>query len=208
MSWEPVGFMFFSMLETFALYFLVMCLFRYKFKDYAWHAIGLTLLINFQSYILRNDFSFGSLMPLVTIFFFIAFFKVVVKMPFIFATIATISGYVIFGVIQSVLAILMFGSIGAVEHSIGNGYLLQFATGAVIMPISWLLYRMGYGFTFDLNKLRFRFEDIITVILIIFFLLSVTSFLYFQQLYMNTIFFVATSAYLLYYSVRKDNESD
>ncbi|WP_156995862.1 hypothetical protein [Paenibacillus stellifer] len=196
------------MLETFALYFLVMCLFRYKFKDYAWHAIGLTLLINFQSYILRNDFSFGSLMPLVTIFFFIAFFKVVVKMPFIFATIATISGYVIFGVIQSVLAIMMFGSIGAVEHSIGNGYLLQFATGAVIMPISWFVYRMGYGFTFDLNKLRFKFEDIITVILIIFFLLSVTSFLYFQQLYMNTIFFVATSAYLLYYSVRKDNESD
>ncbi|MNI70857.1 hypothetical protein D3C73_1266940 [compost metagenome] len=76
------------------------------------------------------------------------------------------------------------------------------------MPLFWLLYRMGLGFTFDLNKLRFKFEDIITVVLITFFLLSVTSFLYFQQLYMNTIFFVATSAYLLYYSVRKDNESD
>ncbi|MNO32631.1 hypothetical protein D3C76_226270 [compost metagenome] len=208
MSWEPVGFIFFSVIETFALYFLIMCMFRFRFREHLWQALALSLLINLQSFILRKDFDLGNLMPLVTIFFFILFFTIFVRMPLVLSLIATVSGYVVFGVVQCILAIIFFGSLDAVGDSLSNGYVLQLATGTVIIPSSWVFYRMGYGFTFDLSRLRFKFEDIMVTLLISLFLISITSILYFNQLYVVTIFFLATSAYMLYYSLRKDREHD
>ncbi|MNI21006.1 hypothetical protein D3C73_745070 [compost metagenome] len=208
MSSEPIGFMFFSVAETFALYFLIMCLFRFRFQEHMWQALVLSLLINLQSYILRKDFDLGNYMPLVTIFFFILFFAIFVRMPLVLSTIATISGYVIFGVVQCVIALIFFGSLSAVGDSVSNGYVLQLSTALVIIPASYVYYRTGGGFTFDLAKLRFKFEDIMVTILIAVFLLSITSVLYFNKLYVVTIFFLATSAYMLYFSTRKEKDHD
>lgn len=207
LSWEPVGFMFFSGIEAFSLYFLIMCLFRFQFQEHVTQAFILTLLVNLQSYILRNDFSLGNFMPIITIFFFILFFAIIVRMPLVFSVIATISGYVVFGVVQCILALLLFGSLDEARASLSNGYVLQASSGILIIAVSWLGFRLGYGFTFDLNRLRIRFEDIMVVLMIVMFLVTVSIVLYFNQLFIVTLFFIATSAYLLYYAVRKDRES-
>lgn len=146
-------------------------------------------------------------MPIITIFFFVLFFAIIVRMPLVFSVIATISGYVIFGVVQCLLALLLFGSLEEARATLANGYVLQASTGILIMALSWLGFRLGYGFTFDMNRLRFKFEDIMVVLLIAVFLVTVSIVLYFNELSIVTLFFVATSAYLLYYAMRKDRES-
>lgn len=208
MAWEPVGFMFFSIIETYALYFLIMCLFRFKWQEFAWQALGLTFVINLISYFLRDDYHLGNYMPVVTIFFFFAFFKVVMRLPMLFSLIITVAGYVTFGIVQCVLAIVMLGSIDAVNDSLSNGYALQFATAAVIIPGTWLFYRMGYGSTFVIAQLRFKFEDIMAIAMIVLVLSSITAVLYDNQLYVITIFFAATSVYFVFYAIRKEQQSD
>lgn len=208
MSWEPVGFMFFSGIEAFSLYFLIMCLFRFRFQEHVWQALSLTLLINLQSYVLRNDFTLGNIMPLVTIGFFVLFFAVFVRMSLVLSLLSTISGYVIFGVVQTGIAILLFGSIDAAKSGISNGYILQSVSGVLIISGAWLVYRLGYGFSFDLNKLKFKFEDISVILLIMLFLISISSVLYYNETYINILYFAVTSAYLLYYAIRKDQKGD
>ncbi|ETT45256.1 hypothetical protein C162_22008 [Paenibacillus sp. FSL R7-269] len=205
---EPLGFMFFSMIETFALYFLIMCMFRFKWRRFAWQALTLSFVINTISFFLRDDYHLGNYMPVVTIFFFFAFFKVVMRLPMIFSLIITVAGYVTFGIVQVILAILLLGSIDAVKDSLTNGYVLQFATAAVIIPGVWLLYRMGYGSTFGVAQLRFRFEDVTAVAMIILVLSSITAVLYDNQLYVITVFFAASSYYFVRYAIKKEKQSD
>lgn len=207
MSWEPIGFLFFSGIEAFSLYFLIMCLFRFEFQEHISQAIILTLLVNLQSYILRNDFALGNFMPIITIFFFVLFFAIIVRMPLVLSIVATISGYVIFGVVQSISALLLFGSLDEAKSTLSNGYVLQATTGIIVIIVSWFVFRLGYGFTFDLNRLRLKFEDIMVVLLIIIFLVTVSIVLYFNDLLIVILFFLATSAYLLYYTIRKDKEA-
>lgn len=207
---EAISFMFFSVIETFAIYFLIMCLFRFKWQEFGWHALCLALLITVQSYILRHNYELGNLMPLVTMILFVLFFAAVARMPFIFSIFITVVGYAGFAVVQCLLAILFFGSISAISDSASNGYVLQLATSAVIFPVMYLLFRLGYGFTFDImmNKLRFKFDDIMVIIMILLFFISVTSVLYANRLYVVTLFFIATSAALLYYAIRKQRHQE
>ncbi|WP_025706217.1 hypothetical protein [Paenibacillus graminis] len=206
--WDSILFLFFSTVEAFSLYFLIMCLFRFRWEEHAWQALVLVLLINLQSFILRNEFQLGGIMPIVTIFYFILFFAIFVRIPLGFSIILTISGYVIFGVVQTGLAILFFGSIGEAQATDSNGYVLQLASGSVIMILSWLFYRTGHGFTFELHRLRFKFEDIMVVLLIILFFIGISLLMFYNEIYINILFFTAISAYLLYYATRKDREND
>ncbi|ASA20893.1 hypothetical protein [Paenibacillus donghaensis] len=170
--------------------------------------MALSLLINLQSYVFRNDFSLGNMMPLVTILCFILYFSSLVRMSLVLSVLATISGFVIFGVVQTGLALLLFGSIESAQASLSHGYVLQTSSGIVIIVFSWLLYRLGYGFTFEMDRLRFRFEDITVILMILLFLISISSVLYYNKIYINILYFAATSMYLLYYAVRKDRSHD
>lgn len=126
----------------------------------------------------------------------------------LFSVIITVAGYVTFGIVQSLLAIILLGSIDAVKDSLSNGYVLQFATAAVIIPGIWLLYRMGYGSSFEVAQIRFKFEDITAVVMIILVLSSITAVLYDNQLYVITVFFAASSYYFVRYAIKKEKQSD
>lgn len=206
MSWEPVGFMFFSTIETLALYYLIMSLFRFKWKWYLWQVLFVILLNNLQSYLLRNELGMANISPLILIFIFILFFSAVVRMPLILSIIATISGYVIFAVIQTIIVLLVFGSISDIYASVGNGYFLQLLTSAVVFFIFSYAYRKGKGFTFDLDKLRLKLEDILLSVLILGFVIGISVLLYYNDILLNAVIFVIMSVFLLYYSTRKEKE--
>ncbi|MEI2397269.1 MULTISPECIES: hypothetical protein [Paenibacillus] len=206
MSWEPVGFMFFSTIETLALYYLIMSLFRFKWKWYLWQVLFVILLNNLQSYLLRNELGMANISPLILILIFILFFSAVVRMPLILSIIATISGYVIFAVIQTIIVLLVFGSISDIYASVGNGYFLQLLTSAVVFFIFSYAYRKGKGFTFDLDKLRLKLEDILLSVLILGFVIGISVLLYYNDILLNAVIFVIMSVFLLYYSTRKEKE--
>lgn len=201
---ESTGFMFFSTLETISAYYLMMALFRFKAQDYIWEALFVVLLINLQSYVLRNEFSLAYLVPIIAILILTFLFAVIVKIPLIWSLITTILGYAIFAFIQTGLAILLFGSIAGAMSTTSNGYLLQFASGVITLLLSTFLYKIGWGFKFDFERLRFKFEDILVIILIVVFLFSISIILYYNQIFINILFFVSTVVFLLYYAVRKE----
>ncbi|WP_249900434.1 hypothetical protein [Paenibacillus sp. PK3_47] len=168
----------------------------------------MVLLINLQSYIMRNELSLAFLVPLITILLFAAFFKVVVKIPLIWSVIVTVLGYVAYAFLQTGFAKLLFGSIAAAQEDISNGYLLQFASGLITILLSVGLYKIGMGFKFDFERLRFRFEDIFIIMLIVVFLISVSVIFYYNDLFVNIVFFAAVMMFLLYYAIRKETEED
>ena len=204
MSWEPVGFMFFSIIETVAVYYLVMALFRFKSRDFIWEALFVSLLINLQSYILRNEFSLAYMVPLITVVIFMFFFKIVVHIPLIWSLIATIFGYAIYAFLQIGMTILLFGSIAAAQSSLSNGYLLQFASGLIAILASLFIYKIGWGFKFDFERLRFKFEDLLVIGLIITFLILVSVIFYYNQLTILIFFFASIVTFLLYYAIWKE----
>ncbi|WP_150268687.1 hypothetical protein [Paenibacillus tepidiphilus] len=206
LSWEPVGFMFFSTIETFALYYMIMCLFRFKWKRYARQALFVIMLNNLQSYLLRNELGMANVAPLIFIIIFILFFAAVVRIPVLLSIIATISGYAVFAVIQTLLLFVVFGSIANVEASLGNGYLLQTLSGSVVFALFWQLYRKGKGFTFDMDRLRLKLEDIILVILLVGFLLGISVLLFFKDILLNSVVFLAITSFMLYYATKKEKE--
>lgn len=206
MSWEPVGFMLFSTIETVALYYLIMSLFRFKWKWYIWQALFVILLNNLQSYLLRNELGMSNVSPLILILIFILFFASVVRMPLILSIIATISGYAVFAVIQTIIVLLVFGSISEIDASKSNGYVLQTLTAAVVFILFSFSYRKGKGFTFDLDKLRLKLEDIVLSVLTVGFVIGISVLLYYKDILLNALIFLIMSAFLLYYSTRKEKE--
>ncbi|QUL57334.1 hypothetical protein KDC22_13195 [Paenibacillus tritici] len=197
--------MLFSTIETLALYYLIMSLYRFKWRWYIWQALFVILLNNLQSYLLRNELGMSNVAPLVLILIFIMFFTAVVRMPLILSIIATISGYVIFAVIQTIIVLLVFGSISNID-GVGNGYFLQLMTAAVVFVVFGYSYRKGKGFTFDLDKLRFKLEDILLSVLIFAFVIGISVLLYYNEILLNALIFLVMSAFLLYYSTRKEKE--
>lgn len=206
MSWEPVGYMVFSTIEAISVYCLIMSMFRFRFQDHLWQALFTVLLINLQSYVLRNDFTLAFLVPVITIFIFAAFFKIVVKIPLIWSVVVTVLGYVAYAFLQTGLAMLLFGSIEAAQRTLSNGYLLQLASGLITIALSVLIYKIGLGFKFDFESLRFRFEDVMMLIMLGTFLVSVSIVFYYNDLFVNIIFFLAVALFLLYYSIKKEIE--
>ena len=181
-----------------------MALFRFKASSYIWEALFIVLLINLQSYVLRNEFSLAYLVPMIAILILIFLFAVVVKIPLIWSVITTVLGFAIFAFLQTGLAILLFGSIAGAQATTSNGYLLQFASGVITILISLLLYKIGWGFKFDFERLRFKFEDILVIILIILFFVLISIVLYYNETFIITLFFVSTVIFLLYYAIWKE----
>lgn len=204
MSWDPLGFMFFSSLESFSWYAISMAIFRYKASDYAWQALFIMILMNLQSFLLRNNLELGYLAPVTSIIIFTLLFAAVVRIPLAGSFIMTISGFIVFAIVQTLIVTVVFGSIAEAQSSTSSGYALQTMTAVIVYPLSLLLYKFGYGFSYDLQRLRFKFEDAMLVATIVVFLIGMTAVLYFNQIWFNIFFFAVTLLFFLYYAVRKE----
>lgn len=201
-------FMFFSTIETFSLYFLIMSLFRFKWQQHAWQALTVILGINLQSYLLRNELDMANFSSLVLIIIFIIFFAAVVKMPILISILATITGFIAFALIQTAIMLTVFGSLSSVQDNVQNGYLLQLCTAIVTIVSFRLLYIRGKGFTFDIEKLRFKLDDMALTIIIVSFLIGISILLCNKEIYLHILIFVPTLSFLLFYSKRKEIEED
>lgn len=201
---EAFWFMLCSTLETLAIYSLIMTLFRFKTSEYIWQALFVMLLANVQSFILRNELSLAYLAPLISMFVFMFLFATVIKLPVLWSAVSTILGFALYGLIQTIYVVVLFGSIEAAQTSGVDAYILQFVSAGTGFLISWLLYRLGIGFAFDFERLRFKFEHIVLTILIVVVLLGVTSLFYYNKAWINIIFFAVTFSVFIYYSIKTE----
>ena len=203
---ESMGFMVFSTIEAFAWCALCMSIFRFKISEYVWEALFVIIFMNLQSFVLRNEFSLSYLVPVINILFFTLLFTTVVKVSLLGSLSITIVGLTSFGVIQALIALMLFGSIQGAQANVNYGYILQATTALIVLPLSWFLYRFGYGFSYDLERFRLKFERVAILATIIFFLIAITVVLYINQIWIVLFFFALSLLFFLRYAIRKERE--
>ncbi|WP_019909608.1 hypothetical protein [Paenibacillus sp. HW567] len=208
MSWEPAGFMFFSTIEGVGIFAMMMSFFRLKATDYTWPALFIILLMNLQSFVLRNDLNLSFLVPIINIMLFIFLLTVVIRIPIIWSSIIAIFGYLAFSIIQVLLVLLFFGSISHSQTSVINEYGGQFISGSTSIFLAWFCFKLGIGFTFDFERLRLRWEGTLVALLIVIFFLLFSLIMYKNEIGWYIFFFISAFAFLMYYSIRKEKMND
>ncbi|MCQ6559743.1 hypothetical protein [Paenibacillus mendelii] len=203
-----IWFMLFSTLEGIAVYALALYIFRYNFKRFVWHSLIIIELINLQNYLTREDLSSISyIAPIINILITILFLKIIVRIPILQSMFMTVVGYIVYMALQTFIISFSF-SLSEIQEDPLKGYLVQFLTGFFGTLIGWTLYRRGFGFTFDFERLRFKGEQLLVIVLIIGFIIALLLMMYFQDVYANLFGFLLSLFVFLFYSIRKEASID
>ncbi|MDQ0494220.1 MULTISPECIES: hypothetical protein [Paenibacillus] len=207
---KPIGFLLFSTLEGVAVFALILSVFKIKMIPYLWQAIFVNLIMNLQSYLLREEWSLSYLVPVINMLLFIFLLATIVKIPIVWSGIMTVTGYFAYAVIQSLLLKMLFGNLPVSELHDGSlkGYLLQSISAATGLLISFMMYRKGIGFSPNFKKLKFKEEYGIVITLIILSLISTSIVLYYNEIWLNMMFFALVSGFFIYYALGKEYRDD
>ncbi|MBM7563811.1 hypothetical protein [Paenibacillus sacheonensis] len=199
-------FMFFSTLEGISLYTLALYCFRVNFERYFWHSILIIELINYQNYLTRhfNVEDAFAVAPIVNLVITMLFFKTIVRVPLIWSIFMTLTGFAFFMAIQTIIVYSVFGGVSHMQDKEIYGYFVQLLTGAICYGGSRFLYLKGYGFTFDLEKLRLWGEGMIVTLLIVILIVGFIYLIFQQNLFWNLVGSLAGLFIFLYYSVRRE----
>jgi len=198
-------FMLFSTIEGLSIYAVALYVFRFDLKKYFWHSLLIIEIINFQNYLTRENIeSLSYIAPIVNLIITALFFSTIVRIPLIWSFLMTIVGYSASIVIQAVFINFLF-SLEEIKTDPIKGYLFQLLTGILIF-ISLYLYRKGYGFTFDFEKLRFKKEHIIIILLIVAFVVFLGIMMQLLNVFVGLVGFVIALLIFLFYSIKKEAE--
>ncbi|MEC0237779.1 hypothetical protein P4H71_26025 [Paenibacillus kribbensis] len=203
--WEPIRFLLFSTAEAMAAFFLMTAIFRLKGIDYTWQALYISLVMNLQSYMIREETNLSFLAPIVNILLFTFLLATVIKVPILWSAIISTAGVFMYGAIQAVFMITMGIDSTNLQNST-QGALLQAVTSAFVFFTAWFLFKFRIGFTFDFEKLRLKWEHTIVSVLIIMSLAAAAFVLYAADLALIVIYFVLAAGMFLYYALKKERE--
>lgn len=199
-------FMLFSTIEGLSIYAVALYVFRFDFKKYFWHSLLIIEIINLQNYLTRSEMeavaNIGPIAPIVNLVITALFFSTIVRIPILWSFMMTIVGFAATLVVQT-LALTFFLPIEEVKSNVFKGYLLQIMP-LIIMVIAWYLYRKGYGFTFDFEKLRFKREHILVMVLIVLFIIFLAVMMQVLNAFIGLVGFVISLVIFLIYSIRKE----
>ncbi|MCC3374908.1 hypothetical protein [Cohnella sp. REN36] len=202
-------FMLFSCIETIALTSITLTLFRFKFMDYFWQALLINVVMNIQSYFLREQFTLSELVPVINVILLSIFIFAVARVPIIWTFIMSLFGYVFTVVIQSVI-VFISGSVAYVTatdlHPI-KGHVIQAATGLIVLALSYILYKFGIGFAFQFEKLRFKWEQALILSLIILTMVALGILLYYRVVIVDFSFLFLALLCLAYFAFRKETNN-
>ncbi|WP_226003148.1 hypothetical protein [Paenibacillus sp. BJ-4] len=204
--WEPIRFLLFSSVETFAAFVLMLTVFRIRALDYVWPALFIGLIMNLQSLVLREEISLSFFAPTINIILFTLLITTVVRMPIIWAAIISMTGTFLYTLFQAVIIVMLFGTLTTEMQSSAEGSLAQAVTSAWVLAVSWFLYKFKIGFKANYENLRFRWEHTLVVVLIIGLLAACTFMFYFNDFLLSILFIALASAMFLYYAFKTERD--
>lgn len=145
---DVVIFLFFSMLEWFALILLTFALFRLEIRDHTGQLIFASFLLSLFSYMLFIVFDltlFATLIQPIVVFF---FFWLLFKIPVFYAGLLVVNGYLAYSLVTS----LIYLSIDYLDVEIYPGtptsYLIQLIAGTIVFILTWIIYKLRFGYSF------------------------------------------------------------
>lgn len=205
---DVAGFLLFSTIEGIAVLSVALYLFRVKVTKHIWSIVIMSLLISFQNYVIRDMLALVEISPIINLLLTVLFFKTVIRIPLFWSAVITVTGYISYALIQSSVLLLSFGyfTIEKVSGHSVEGYELQLISSLLALGGSWFIYSRGLGFTFEFEKLRFKWERIAVLTLITFFALGLCIMMYFQDIKANFVIILFSLAVFLYYALRKEVE--
>ncbi|PAF31844.1 hypothetical protein [Paenibacillus sp. 7516] len=205
--WEPIRFLLFSTLESMSAFALMLAIFRLKVKDYIWPGLFLSLIMNLQSYLLREEASMASLAPAINTLLFILLITTVVKVPVMWSAIISILGTFSYTVIQTAILLVFFRGVdtASLANSI-EGSALQAVSSIVALGLTYFLLKFKIGFTADFEKFRFKWEHIGVLVFIIFSLLASTFMFYLNNQMLVILHMALAAGLFLYYAIWKERE--
>lgn len=148
-----VLYIFLSFLDSAALITLMFALFRFPYKEYLIEIAIMALWNAIASYLMREVIELPVFDPLVQIALCIFFLRYVIKVKYIYASLITVSGYVGYILIQSLL-ILSFTGTGLIK---AEDTAQSSSVGAIIVQVSAIVlttviihlmhyFKMGFQF--------------------------------------------------------------
>ncbi|NUU74787.1 hypothetical protein [Paenibacillus xylanilyticus] len=205
--WEPVRFLLFSTLETMSAFALMLAIFRLKVKNYIWPGLFVSLLMNLQSYLMREEASMSALAPAISTVLFILLITTVVKVPVMWSSIIAILGTFSYTVVQTAIMLLFFRGVPTESLATSvEGSALQAASSVVALGVTYFLLKFKIGFAADFEKFRFKWEHVGVVAFIIFSLLASTMMFYLNNMLLVIVHMVLAVGLFLYYAIRKEKE--
>ncbi len=201
-----LGYMIFSTFDGLAVYALILYIFRIQLMNYIWPVVLMITATNLQSFIIRDEFALTAISPIINVGLTILFLAIFIRIPIIWSVVMTITGYTAFIVLQTLLILLSddYLSLSQLQEFVWKGYLLQSITGLSGVAIGFFLYKMGYGFSFEFEKLRIKWERIFVILLLLSCLIVLCVMMYFKQIFMNLLVFAIALFIFLSYSLRKE----
>jgi hypothetical protein len=208
--YEFINFMGFSMIEALSWVAITLTIFRFKFTEYWVSAVMICFFMNIISFFLRDVLDVGFVAPITNIVFIaLMFFIFVRNVSVIWSFIISVSGLIVFVIIQSLVIASSFGllSISEIDTSPERGYILQSITGCLVFAISYLLYKFGYGLTFEFNDLRFKWERLLILSVLVIMTTSFAILFYNKEVYINILFLLLALAFFIYFTFKKEAEA-
>lgn len=207
MVWETVRFLAVSNIETFAVFSLMLSIFRLKPLKFFWPAMFTFLMFNLLSYFMREELSLYYLVPAISIIIYILLITTVVRVPIIWASIAAITGMFIYTLLQSIIIFGLFGNFSEDMQFTTKGSIVQLISSLWTYFISWLLLKFKIGFDAQFERLKFKWEHILVITFIMIALSAAAVLMYYNNMLYVMLFLAIVSAMFLYYSLKKEREN-
>lgn len=199
-------FIFFSTVEGVALISLVLCLYRFKLSECFWPTMFVVLIMDLQSFILREELSLSNFVPLINAFLIALLLTTVLRVPIHWGFFVSLGGYIGYIIIQALVVELSFGllSIERAHDNLIIGYFIQTISALIAFYLSHFLYARGIGFSFDFEKQRLRWEKqiVIAIIFLSFFLFGFI--LYKKEVLLDLLVLSVALSFFLFFSFRKE----
>lgn len=145
---EVVTFLFFSMLEWFALILLTFAMYRFEVRDSIGQILFASFLLSFFSYTLFNVLDLRQFATLIQPIVVFVFFWQMFKFPVFYAGLCVVNGYLGYCLVVS----LLYGILGqfgiTVTPSTPTSYVIQSLTAVIVLIIIYVILKNRLGFSF------------------------------------------------------------
>lgn len=206
---KDVLFVVFSAMEAWSIFAVSFTLFRFNILKYITQIVPISLMMALLSYAIWHEAGLGSWIPVISLVLFALFIFYTLRISLIGSLIVAVTGYASVILVQTAflygLQLTGITSVAEVQAGGTGYYILSALSSCTVLLLCYLLYRLGYGFSFSLNHFKVQHENMLILVITVatFILLS------FLHLLKNRLYFVELIAFaivlfLIYIALRKE----
>lgn len=187
----------------------MMSVFRLDPHEFIGPALFIILIMDLQSFVLREELLLSPIVPLINIILFVLLLTTVVRVPLLWSFVIALTGYLVVVLIQVMIVEFSFGYLTADQARVDlmKGYKLQAISGILGIGMSRVFYIFGGGFTFEFEQLRIKKEKTMVSLVIMGVLALSAVLLNVNKSYLDAVFIPLVVIFFIYYSAGKEKHS-